>query len=366
MTTPSTPLLFPLRGKTALLGVPEAAGPALECFSEAAVQLAGLSILQDPQGQFISGLQLSWYDSNGATILGPLLETSPGTPPQVGSESLTLPLESRMLHAEAVFSRNGALDTLFLEAIRLSWLTRSGSARSASVFCDAHLTQTLPRETHRHILDPCDVITGCASYPYGELHFRNIQMTLARTPFAVRYSAFAQIGGPTLCDWTRVLEDQLKINAPRPPAPQDEVISCTLSTGYAQTVRIFDDLNIPDYVAIYVNDPSQFEFSVANAATGNVETVTMQVTVSGLRGEEISEQVTVSEQFFARADGVNNWLVEMGAYEIKDAIVQGQCTVTLYSMDFDGNIITNQVTANVTLDQISTHVGRRVIQSLLA
>ena len=364
MVVPSVPLIIPLRGDTALFGVPAAEGPVLQCLNEAATQLAGISVLQDAQGQYISGLQLSWYDVNGATIQGPVLETSPGTPPLIGRKSMTVPLGSRMLQVEATFSRNNTFDTLFLEAIQLTWLTRNGSAGYATVCCDAHLTKILTRETHRHILDPCDIISGCRSYPHGESHFRNLQLSLGRTPYAVRYSSFQQIGGPTLCTWNKRQDDQFTIRAPKPPKLNDDIVSSSLSTGYAQQVRIFDDMVLPYYVSMYVAEPSEFTFAVANLETGDVEPVTVRVTASGLRAEELSEQVSVKMPFNARTDGVNDWFIQMTSFAISDAVVKGTCTATLYWVDFNGNQTTSQVQANVTLDKIIARVGQTVTQAV--
>lgn len=363
MTTPSEPLFFPLRGTTALFGVPSAAGQSLECLSETATQLAGISVLQDPLGRYISGLQLFWYDAAGEKIEGPLLETSAGTAPLVGSRSLTVPLASRMLQVEAAFSRNASLG-LFLEAVELTWLTQTGSARSAKVCCDYHVTQTLDRETHRHILNSCDIITGCSSYPNEAAHFPNLQLRLRRTPFAVQYEAFSQIGGPAICTWTPRTDNRLTIKAPSPPNPNADVVTGSLPSAFQQRVRIFDDLDLPFYVYILSSRPSEFSFSVADRTTGDVQNMTMRVSKSGLRAEEITEQVSVMQDFVANTDGVHDFLVQLSSYAISDAVVRGTCVATLYWLDFTGNIVQSQVNANVTLDRILSQVGFNTTQSV--
>ena len=364
MTTSAVPLFFPLRGTTALFGVPSAAGPPLECLSETATQLAGISVLQDPLGQYISGLQLFWYDATGAKIEGPVLETSPGTVPLVGSRSLAVPLASRMLQVEAAFSKNASLGTVYLEAIELTWLTQTGSARSAKVCCDYHVTQILDRETHRHVLNSCDIISGCSSYPNGAKHFPNLQMQLRRTPFAVQYSSFRQIGGPAICTWTSSKDNQLTIKAPRPPNPNADFLTGILPSAFQQRIRIFDDLDLPFYVSIFSSRPSEFSFSVANRTTGDVQNMTMRVSKSGLRGEELTEEVEVSQDFVANTDGVHDFLVQLSSYAISDAVVRGTCVATLYWVDFAGNVVESQVNANVTLDRILSQVGFNTTQSL--
>jgi len=363
MVTPSAPLFFPLKGTTALLGLPSAAGPPLQCLEEAATQLAGLSILQDPLGRYISGLQLSWYDAAGARIDGPVLETSPGSAPLVGSRTFTVPLASRMLQVEASFSRNG--DGLFLEAIQLTWLTQSGSARSATVCCDYHVTQQLPRETHRHALDPCDIISGCSSYPNGASHFPNLQMQLTRTPFAVQYSTFTQLGGPAICTWMPTTNDRLTIRAPRPPDPRSDSITCTLTAIFQQRLRIFDDMILPPYVAVFAAQPSLFAITVANKDTGDVRSTTLRVTESGLRTEDLVEQTKNDLDYAAIVDGVHDVVLELSSYVISDAIVRGTCTATLFWTDFQGNIFQSQVQTNVTIDRIHTQVGASISETIL-
>ena len=92
--------------------------------------------------------------------------------------------------------------------------------------------------------------------------------------------------------------------------------------------------------------------------------MTMRVSKSGLRGEELTEEVEVSQDFVANTDGVHDFLVQLSSYAISDAVVRGTCVATLYWVDFAGNVVESQVNANVTLDRILSQVGFNTTQSL--